>query len=287
VWRGDYQPLTPRYTTFGAFCIVSLIALLSTGFSGLQEKLGGRASDPLCSGKVLSWTQGLLVGIYLCVQGVNWTYGRNLMEEWRLTRWHARARLHFLGKISTYAGPNLLGGKEELIEVMAQILERLRMLKPSRASDLRISALGREIIPDGLKRGQFDGLTMRGTNGWRASGFALSTGGRSADAVLLGVQNAAGDWVAIAAATPTSPLQYFPKSTRMDLEFLAVSGPQKRGEWEIDLPRDIFGDLRGGVLRAWAMDFRRHVLYQLPGDQNFTVISEPNSLKAGRAGEEC
>jgi hypothetical protein len=198
------------------------------------------------------------------------------MEEWRLTRWHARARLHFLGKISTYAGPNLLGGKEELIEVMAQILERLRMLKPPRASDLRISALGREMIPDGVKRGQFDGLTMRGTNGWRASGFALSTGGRSADAVLLGVQNAAGEWVAIAAATPTSPLQYFPKSTRMDLEFLAVSGPQKRGEWEIDLPHDIFGDLRSGVLRAWAMDFRRHVLYQLPGDQNFTVISEPN-----------
>ena len=27
VWRGDYQPLTPRYTTFGAFCIVALIAV--------------------------------------------------------------------------------------------------------------------------------------------------------------------------------------------------------------------------------------------------------------------
>ena len=35
VWRGDYQPLTPRYTTFGAFCIVAVIALLSSAFSGL------------------------------------------------------------------------------------------------------------------------------------------------------------------------------------------------------------------------------------------------------------
>jgi len=220
------------------------------------------------------------------VQGVNWSYGQHLMEEWRLTRWHARARLHFLGKIPTYAGPNLLGGKEELIEVAAQILERLGMLKPPRSTDLRISALGREVMPDGSKKGRFDGLTMRGTNGWRASGFALSSGGRSADAVLLGVQDAVGEWVAIAAATPTSPLQYLAKSTRMDLEFLAVSGPQRRGEWEIDLPPGTFGDLRSGVLRAWAMDFRRHVLYQLPGDQEFIAISEPNRPSEELAAQE-
>ena len=226
------------------------------------------------------------MGLYLCIQGVNWTYGHHLMEEWRLTRWHARARLHFLGKIPTYAGPNLLGGKEELIEVMAQILERLGMLKPPRADDLRISALGREITSDGPKRGRFDGLTMRGTNGWRASGSALSRGGRSADAVVLGVQNAVGEWVAIAAATPLSPPQYLHKSTRMDLEFLAVSAPQKRGEWEIDLPPGTFGAMRSGVLRAWAMDFSRRVLYQLPGDQNFTVTSEPNKPSEEPAVQE-
>ena len=221
VWRGDFQPLTPRYTTFGAFCIVSLIALLYTAFSGLHEELGRSASHPLSPGHVLSWTQGLLVGLYLCVQGVNWSYGQHLMEEWRLTRWHARAR---------------------------------GMLKPPRCTDLRISALGREVMPDGSKKGRFDGLTMRGTNGWRASGFALSSGGLSADAVLLGVQDAVGEWVAIAAATPTSPLQYLAKHTRMDLEFLeTVSGPKRRGEWEIDLPPGTFGDLRSGVLRAWAM----------------------------------
>ena len=39
VWRGDYQPLTPRYTTFGAFCIVALIALLYSAFSGLEKEL--------------------------------------------------------------------------------------------------------------------------------------------------------------------------------------------------------------------------------------------------------
>ena len=115
---------------------------------------------------------------------------------------------------------------------------------------------------------------MRGPDGWRASGSALSNRGRSADAVVLGVQNDDGEWMAIAAGTPVSPPRYLVKSTRMDWEFLAVSGPQKPGEWEIDLPSDIFGTRRRGVVRAWALDFQRHILYQLPGDQEFTVASE-------------
>ena len=49
VWRGDLQPLTPRYATFGAFCIVALIALLSSAFSGLGEEL---SSSRLCSGSL-------------------------------------------------------------------------------------------------------------------------------------------------------------------------------------------------------------------------------------------
>jgi hypothetical protein len=276
VWRGDAQPLTPRYTTFGALCIVSLIALLYSAFCDLKKELGRSSPGPLPWGNVLSWTQGLLVGFYLCIQGVNWTYGQRLMEEWRLARWHAQARLHFLGKIANYAGPNLLGGKEELVAVMAQTLEKLGMLKPPRAADLRISALGKEVIPDDLKRGQFDELIALGAHGWRAAGSALSTTGRSADAVILGVQSASGEWVAVAGATPVSPLQYLARGTRMDFEFLAVSPPQKRGEWQIDLPIDAFGEVRRGVLRAWAMDFPRRILYRLPGDKSFTVSPEPN-----------
>ena len=273
VWRGDYQPLTPRYTTFGAFCVVALIALLSSAFSGLEKELSRSESIPIRWSSVCPWTQGLLVGLYLCVQAVNWTYGQHLMAEWNLTRWHARARLHFLGKLPTYCGPNLLGGNEEIISVLAGTLEKLGMLQPPRATDLRISTLGREVTSEGAKKGRFDALAMRGADGWRASGSALSIRGRSADAVILGVQNDDGEWVAVAAASPVSPPRYLARSTRMDWEFLALSGPQKRGEWEIDLPADTFGERRHGVLRAWAMDFRRRVLYQLPGDHEFAVNS--------------
>jgi len=269
VWRGDYQPLTPRYTTFGALCIVALVPLLFAAFSGLRQ--AALESDRTGLGDSILWTQGLLAGIYLTVQGVNWTYAQNLMQEWRLTRWHAQARLHFLGRIPTYAGPDLLGGKDELIDRAAQILERLGMLKPPRATDLRISALGKEVIPEGLKRGQMYGSVQLGPKGWHVEGFALASRGRSADIVLLGVQNKEGEWVAVAAASALSPPKYLRRSIGTDWEFLALSSPKQPGEWAIDLPADTFGNLQKGVLRAWAMDYGRHILYRLPGDQQFTL----------------
>ena len=64
-----YQPLTPRYTTFGAFCIVALIALLSSAFSGLEKELRRSDSVPVRWSNVVSWTQGLLVGLYLLPPG--------------------------------------------------------------------------------------------------------------------------------------------------------------------------------------------------------------------------
>ena len=67
VWRGDYQPLTPRYTTFGAFCIVALIPLLFAAFSGLREKALKSGRTGL--GDHILWTQGLLAGIYLMSKG--------------------------------------------------------------------------------------------------------------------------------------------------------------------------------------------------------------------------
>jgi hypothetical protein len=280
VWRGDDQPLTPRYATFGTFCIVALIALFSAVFFGREHSVeeSGRTSSPW--DKMISSTPALLVGFFLCVQSVNWIYGHNLMEEWSLTRWHALARLHFLGKIPTYARPDLLGGTDEIIREMASSLEKLGMLNPPRANDLRISALGKEVEPQGIKKGRMNQLIMRGPKGWRASGNAFAMKGRSADAVILGVQNDKGEWVAITAGTPLSRPNYLRWSNRMDWEFLALSPSGKGGDWEIELPLETFGDLRSGVLRAWAMDYRRRVLYRLPGDQNFIVIYKNNpSLK--------
>jgi hypothetical protein len=275
VWRGDAQPLTPRYTTFGAFCIVSLLALLSAGFSGLSE-----SSRNPALGKAVLWSQGLFAGLYLTLQVVNWTYGQHLMAEWNLTRWRAVARLHFLGKIHTQAKSDLLGGADELIRETAKTLEKLDMLKPPQVKDLRISALGEEERSKASSKGSFEQLTRLGENGWRASGFALFGGGRAADAVILGTQNANGEWIAIAAATPSSPPRYLNKSRRMDWEFLAVPEPQQSGRWEIDLPDGLFAGQEHGTLRAWAMDFRKRKLYRLPGDRAFEAPGAPQDSTA-------
>jgi hypothetical protein len=136
--------------------------------------------------------------------------------------------------------------------------------------DLRIFALGEE-ESKASRKGSFDQLTRLGENGCRASGFALSGGGRAADAVVLGTQNANGEWIAIAAATPSSPPRYLNKSRRMDWEFLAVPEPQPSGAWEIDLPNELFAGQGRGTFRAWAMDFRKRKLYRLPGDKAFAA----------------
>ena len=90
--------------------------------------------------------------------------------------------------------------------------------------------------------------------------------------MLLGVQNAAGEWVAIAAATPLSAPQYLHKSTRMDWNSWLCRA-RKSGENGLSIfPMNTLGEMRSGVLRAWAMDFPRRILYRLPGDQNFSVM---------------
>src|SRR4029077_11970465 len=62
VWRGDVQPLTPRYATFGTFCIVALIALLSSGLSGLSEDPSFFRSGSANRSKAIFLTQGLVAG---------------------------------------------------------------------------------------------------------------------------------------------------------------------------------------------------------------------------------
>jgi hypothetical protein len=272
VWVGAAQPLTPRYTTFGTFCVVALIELLAAGFSGLPAAFyeADVASSALGSGFLR--TQGLVIGLYLSAQAVNWSYGRDLMEEWSIVRWHSRARLHCLGKIYTQARGDLLGGQDQFVEQMTQVLENLNMLKPPRAASRKLSAFGK-VAKSGAARGRQDQLITRGQNGWLAWGYAQLPDGRAADAVILGVEDETGKWFPIAAAIPGGPPNYLEKSAQMDLQFLANPGPQ-RGAWEIYLPSDIFGDRLNGVLRAWALDFRLRILYRLPGDQEFTTISK-------------
>ena len=75
VWRGEYQPLTMRYTTFGTFCVVALVMLAGTVFlsktSASREKTSAfPAMGTIDVDRLLSWSLGVLAGIYLSVQWV-------------------------------------------------------------------------------------------------------------------------------------------------------------------------------------------------------------------------
>ena len=120
VWRGEYQPLTMRYTTFGTFVVVSLVLLFGSVVLGGRRPFTQEAKAIPMIGTInqaVYVSLGALIGIYLSVQWVGWRYGTHLMEEWEMARWRSRASLHFLG--SLYA-PELvyryLGGQKEIFE---------------------------------------------------------------------------------------------------------------------------------------------------------------------------
>jgi hypothetical protein len=277
VWRGDYQPLTMRYTTFGTFVIVSLVLL-----SG-SVVLGGRRQFPLgmkdvpvigTINQAISLSLGILTGIYLSVQWVGWSYGTHLMEEWEMARWRSRASLHFLG--SFYPSEleyRYLGGQKEIFENGVRILESLGMLNPPRAKDLRLTKLGQDAgVRDSYRR-VWEKMERRENGGWHASGFAVCRDNRPPDLILFCTQNADGEWVVRTTATPFTCAQYLRNSARSDFEFVGSHPPQdaQLGAWEVDFPAGEFGAQEGETVSAWALDFSRgSFYYHLEGDRQLS-----------------
>ena len=283
VWRGEYQPLTTRYTTFGTFCVVALVLLAGSVLLGETTRSGQRirAFPPMggidCD-QALNCLLGALAGIYLSIQWVSWRYGTHLMEEWEMARSRSRACLHFLG--SLYA-PELeyryLGGGKEIFENGARILERLGMLNPPRATDLRLSKLGQDAGMRDSNRRVWERMDRLKDGGWHVSGYAVCRDDRPPDLILFCTRNADGERVVRTTAIPFSAsAQYLRNSARYDFEFLGSRPPQdpQFGAWEADFPPGVFGPEEGGTVSAWALDFSRgSYYYHLEGDRELPVQS--------------
>jgi hypothetical protein len=283
VWRGEYQPLTTRYTTFGTFCVVALVLIVGSVFLSERTHPAQQPSEFRATGTIgwypaLHWSLGAFAGIYLSVQWVNWRYGTHLMEEWEMARWRSRAALHFLG--SLYAPEleyRLLGGQKEIFENGARILERLGMLNPPRATDLRLSKLGQDGGMRDSYRRVWERMDRRKDGSWHVSGYAVCRDNRPPDLILFCTRNAEGEWVVRTTAIPFSvSAQYLRNSARYDLEFLASRPPQdpQLGAWEAEFPPGVFGPEDGGTVSAWALDFARgNYYYHLEGDRELPIQS--------------
>jgi hypothetical protein len=248
VWRGEYQPLTTRYTTFGTFCVVAVVLLVGSILLTETVLSPQRANAAPTIGRIdwnqtLSWSLGALTGIYLSVQWVSWRYGTHLMEEWEMARSRSLAALHFLG--SLYA-PELeyrfLGGQKEIFENGARILEHLGMLIPPRATDLRLSKLGQDAGMRDSNRRVWENMDRLKDGGWHVSGYAVCRDDRPADLILFCTRSADGEWVVRTTAIPFSTsAQYLRSSARYDFEFLGSRPPQdaQLGAWfdeEVNAP---------------------------------------------------
>ena len=282
VWLGEYQPLTPRYTTFGAFCLVALIALAASIFPEPQSlPASAEASTAARWSRPLVWIQGMLIGAYLILQSVSWAYGRHLMQEWNLARWRSRASLSFIETLPS-KGLNLLGGNYQLIASQVKILERLGMLVRPVARDLRIPKLGRDCGMLYPGRGEFQRLFRLPDGRWHASGYAICNDERPPDLVLICTRDAGGEWTARAAVTPRTPPIFLRRNARMDYWFLAIPKMfedvplAEWGTWQAELPSDIFGTQTSGTIAAWAYDYEGARLYQIPGDHELSPqLMEP------------
>ncbi len=280
VWRGEYQPLTMRYTTFGTFVVVSLVLLFGSVVLGGRRPFTQEAKAIPMIGTInqaVYVSLGALIGIYLSVQWVGWRYGTHLMEEWEMARWRSRASLHFLG--SLYA-PELeyryLGGQKEIFENGVRILESLGMFNPPRAPDLRLSKLGQDAGMRDSSRRVWEKMERRDDGGWHAAGFAVCRDNRPPDLILFCTQNADGEWVVRTTATPFTSAQYLRNSAQCDFEFVGSRPPQdaQLGAWEADFPPGVFDAQEGQTVSAWALDFSRgNFYYHMEGDREIPVRS--------------
>jgi hypothetical protein len=279
VWRGDYQPLTMRYATFGTFCVVALVLLAGTvllheAADASRRYQWAARTETAGRDRIFTWVCGALLGIYLSIEWVGWRYGVHLMEEWEMARWRARASLLFLG--SLYA-PELeyryLGGQKEIFENGAQILEKLGMLNPPRAKDLRLISLGSEVRLSDPYRRAWEKMERIEGGGWHVSGHAICRDNRPPDIILFCTKNSQAEWVVRTTTIPSTSPQYLRNSSKCDFEFSGCHPPEEKqfGAWEADLPAGVFGPNEVGSVSAWAFDLSRGAfLYHLEGDRELS-----------------
>ena len=193
-----------------------------------------------------------------------------------MARWRSRACLHLMG--SGLFAPELeyryLGGIKEIFDEGAQTLENLGMLNPPRATDLRLSKLGKDGGMFNSFRRKFERMERMENGGWRVSGFAVCHDNRPADLILFCTRNGRWEWVVRTTTAPFTAPQYLRDGTRYDFEFLGIQSPQdaQLGAWEADLPPGVFGPEEVGTVSAWALDFSRgNLYYRLEGDHELSA----------------
>jgi hypothetical protein len=236
---GPGQPMTPRYITYGSFCLLPVVMLACLWFAR-----AARASREAAF---------LACGLLLAAIGVDWAYGLNLMREWHDVRMASRAAIHF----SQQTAPpslHLVGGRKKFIMRQVAALDRLGFWNPPLARSLRLDqfrVLGK--LP--AKEGRVRGLEARGDGSWRIRGNARFGVKGTPDAILVTSADASGAQEIRAVCETRSPARWQRHAYSRDWEFVKRYRETRYGSFScaIDPPAIPSGESR--VVQLWALDF--------------------------------
>jgi hypothetical protein len=241
VWAGPGQPLTPRYTTFGSFCLLGVVLLACLAFA--TERPPSRWRE-----------RGLLAcGALVALIGVNWAYGHNLMGEWREVRMSARAAVHFSQELVS-PSLQLAGGRPGFLRKRIAILGELGYWKPPLAKDLRLDQF-HLASPIPKKDGRISSVRAH-RDVYEVRGKArYGKGGRIPDAILVTSPGPDGSpWIRSLCETRAPP--HWQRHARMrDEEFVGRAPRVIYGSFACRIPSQALPQGPGQPVEFWALDF--------------------------------
>jgi hypothetical protein len=268
VWAGPGQPLTPRYATFGTFCLLAALLLACALFVEV-------AADRL-------WRDAALAacGALVATVAIGWSFGWNLMGEWRDVRMASRAGVHFSQLLHV---PMLheAGGQGAVIVPYARTLDRLGYLDPPLAQDLRLDRFeqGADVPPDEGRLNDVVPLSRRGRPGWRIRGRArFGSGGRTPDAVLVTSHGTRGDPMIRALCETRSPPRWLRHANMRDYQFAYRSPKVYYGSFRCRVREAAIPPEELGAVQLWALDFARFRVHRIRGEvdlRRLEVVREP------------
>jgi hypothetical protein len=236
---GPGQPMTPRYTTYGTFCLLPVLMLACLWYSGAAARARER---------------GLLAcGVLLAVLGVGWAYGFNLMREWRDVRTASRAAVHFSERIPV-SSIHLVGGRKKFIMRQVAALERLDYWDPPLAPSLRLDQFEiKRRLP--ATEGRVREVELGAKGAWRIRGNARFGVKGTPDAVLITSPDGSGAQQIRAVCETRSPARWQRHAYSRDWEFVKRFVDTRYGSFNCAIDAEAIPDGESRKVRLWALDF--------------------------------
>lgn len=266
-WQGENQPMTPRYTTFGTFCLLGAVWMAAIALSDARtSEAPSDRVDPDRKRKVNSYLATAGVAMLLPQLAMNWVFGLNLMFDWRETRLMSRAAVHFsLALDVPFLG--WAGGHPTRLRPAIKSLSRLGFLHPPLAENLRLDQfeISHEIPHKRLTRviGSWPE-----TDGVKIKAQGVLPRNRVPHAILVTSADANGVQMIRMIAQSQSPPHWMFSGFNKDHEFLQNLVPHRDdfGLVEFHVLGDVVPPGESRALTLWMLDFEKHKVYPIPGE---------------------